>query len=149
MVRKTVMMRFLAIAMLVMIAGCTTAPPKVHHMPETSAVAGCTLIESGLASWYGNEMAIGKKNGEYIFNKTASGETFYPNKISAAHRTLPFGTVVRVMLDKPWGNPNGVDVRINDRGPFVKGRIIDLSWGAAKELNMKDTQPVQVFRCPS
>ena len=55
--------------------------------------------------------------------------------------------MVRVMLDGGKGNPDGVIVRINDRGPFVKGRIIDLAWGAAKTLGMKYTMPVHIYVC--
>lgn len=109
------------------IAGEITDPPK-----------NCTFYQKGLASWYGHELAG---------NHTANGEMFNPDGISAAHRTLPFGTILKVMMDNGKGNPEGVYVRINDRGPFVKGRIIDLSWGAAKKLGMMDTKPVHVFRC--
>ena len=92
-------------------------------------------------------MAIGKRNGEYIFNPTASGEKFVPSAMTAAHRTLPFGTMVRVVLDKKGADPHGIMVRINDRGPFVHGRIIDLSRGASKALGMPNTQPVILYRC--
>jgi rare lipoprotein A len=63
--------------------------------------------------------------------KTASGEVFSPGKLTAAHRTLPFGTMVRVTNLQ---NGRTVIVRINDRGPFTKGRIIDLSPAAARQL---------------
>lgn len=98
----------------------------------------CKLLDTGLASWYGYELAG---------NHTANGEMFAPEGITAAHRTLPFGTIIKVTLDNGKGNPEGVYVRINDRGPFVRGRIIDLSLGAAKKLGMKDTQPVHVYAC--
>lgn len=91
---------------------------------ETAPVKPKKKVERGLASWYGNE---------FHGRLTASGEPFDQNQISAAHRTLPFGTVVRVTnLD----NGRTLDVRINDRGPFVKGRILDLSRAAAAELDM-------------
>jgi rare lipoprotein A len=78
--------------------------------------------ETGMASWYGKKLQ-GKQ--------TANGEVFDMYGLSAAHRTLPLGTVVRVTnLD----NFKSITVRINDRGPFLKNRIIDLSYGAAKEL---------------
>lgn len=64
--------------------------------------------------------------------KTASGEKYYHNKMTAAHRTLPFGTMVKVTN---LTNGKSVIVRVNDRGPFVKGRIIDLSKSAAKKLD--------------
>lgn len=81
---------------------------------------------------------ISKQKGKASFyadkfegRKTASGEKFHQNDFTAAHRSLPFGTWVKVTnLD----NKKAVIVRINDRGPFVKGRIIDLSKSAAKEI---------------
>ncbi|MBN1355204.1 septal ring lytic transglycosylase RlpA family protein [bacterium] len=77
---------------------------------------------TGTASWYGKE---------FHGRKTASGERFNMYDLTAAHRTLPFGTKVRVTnLD----NNRSVVVTINDRGPFVKNRIIDLSYGAARKL---------------
>jgi len=75
-----------------------------------------------LASWYGKE---------FDGLPTASGETFRPEKISAAHRTLPLGTVVDVTNER---NGRTVRVKINDRGPFVAGRIVDLSKAAAAEI---------------
>lgn len=80
--------------------------------------------DKGLASWYGNE---------YHGRTTASGAVFDENAMTAAHKTLPFGTIVRV---KNLKNGRTVDVRITDRGPFVRGRIIDLSKGAARRLDM-------------
>ena len=82
--------------------------------------------ETGIASWYGPG---------FDGNLTANGEVYDMNGISAAHKTLPFGTVVRVVeLD----TGRSIVVRINDRGPFVEGRIIDLSKGAAEELGIID-----------
>jgi rare lipoprotein A len=81
-------------------------------------------LEEGLASWYG---------GQFEGRPTSSGEIFDSAKMTAAHRTLPFGTVVKVMnLD----NGRSTVVTINDRGPFVEGRIIDLTRAAAQELDM-------------
>lgn len=84
----------------------------------------CFSLEEGIASWYG---------GKFHGRKTASGEIFDTNKYTAAHRSLPFGTLVRVtnLL-----NSKVTVVRITDRGPFVAGRIIDLSRIAALELDM-------------
>jgi len=82
--------------------------------------------EVGEASYYGRE-AHGKT--------TASGEKFNMNAYTAAHKTLPFGTKVRVTN---LTNNKSVVVRINDRGPFVAGRIIDLSYAAAKKIKMLD-----------
>ena len=80
--------------------------------------------QRGKASWYGKD---------FHGRKTANGETYNMYAISAAHKTLPFNTWVRV-----YNLENGrrLDVRINDRGPFVRGRIIDLSYGAAKKLGV-------------
>lgn len=88
--------------------------------------------EEGLASWYG-----GKFNGR----KTASGEIFDTNKFTAAHKTLPFGTVVKVINLE---NNKSTIIRINDRGPFIKGRIIDLSRAAAAEIGMLGTGVARV-----
>src|ERR1700675_3879896 len=71
--------------------------------------------------------------------KTASGESFSPGKLTAAHRSLPFGTMVRVTNLR---NGRTVMVRINDRGPFGKGRIIDVTPAAAAQLGFSDLTPV-------
>ncbi len=81
-------------------------------------------LQEGLASWYG-----GKFHGRH----TSSGEVFDTNDKTAAHRSLPFGTIVRVVNLE---NGRFTVVKINDRGPFVEGRIIDLSRAAAQELCM-------------
>jgi rare lipoprotein A len=88
--------------------------------------------ETGIASWYGPG---------FDGNLTANGEVYDMNGISAAHKTLPFGTVVRV-IDLETGR--SIVVRINDRGPFVEGRIIDLSKGAAENLGMVERGIIQV-----
>ena len=80
--------------------------------------------EEGLASWYGEP---------FHGRVTSSGETYDMHKFPAAHRDLPFGTIVRVRNRR---NGKTVDVKINDRGPWVRGRIIDLSYAAAKRLDM-------------
>ena len=87
---------------------------------DTSVVGHVTVT----ASYYGKELAG---------RPTASGEKFNPSGMTAAHRTLPFGTRVRVTHSR---NGRSVIVRINDRGPFVRGRSIDLSRGAARALGM-------------
>lgn len=95
------------------------------------AGSGCKLlpwgggnVQTGKASWYG---------GEYHGRATASGETFDQWAMTAAHRDLAFNTVVLV---KNLNNGKTAKVRINDRGPFVRGRIIDLSRGAAEKVDM-------------
>ena len=93
-----------------------------------------TFVQSGVASWYGRE-----EQGK----PTANGETFDRNKLTAASRHLPFNSIVHVTNEK---NGRSVDVRINDRGPFVKGRVLDLSEAAADHLDMKTsgTAPVKI-----
>lgn len=92
-------------------------------------VTGCTasrgsIVDSGVASWYGPGF-----HGQ----ATANGETYNQNELTAAHRTLPFNTIVRVVnLD----NGKSVTVRINDRGPYANNRVIDLSYAAAREIDM-------------
>ncbi|UCS93753.1 septal ring lytic transglycosylase RlpA family protein [Echinicola marina] len=80
--------------------------------------------EKGLASYYANK---------FDGRKTASGERYHHSKLTAAHRSLPFGTMVTV---ENLRNGKTVKVRINDRGPFVSGRVIDLSKKAAKRIDM-------------
>jgi rare lipoprotein A len=79
---------------------------------------------SGVCSYYGKE---------FEGRKTASGEIYRGNKFTAAHPTLPFGTIIQVENRK---NNKKVVVRINDRGPFLKGRILDVSLAAAKDLDL-------------
>jgi len=81
--------------------------------------------QTGMASWYGKE-----EHGKL----TADGETFDRHKLTAAHRKLPFNTVLRVTNRE---NGRAVEVRVNDRGPYVKNRVLDLSEAAAKALDMK------------
>ena len=78
---------------------------------------------------------------KYHGRKTASGETFNMNALTCAHKTLPFGTVLRVTN---LSNNKSVDVRVNDRGPFVKGREIDVSKAAAQKLDMIKTGTARV-----
>lgn len=94
----------------------------------TGAVAPAAA-QSGTASWYGSG------------HRTANGERFNPNGLTAAHRTLPFGT--RVQVQNPRTG-RSIIVRINDRGPFIRGRIIDLSRGSARALGMGGTSWVSL-----
>ncbi len=108
-----------------LIAGCATnryQPPKPSDTVR------------GMASWYGKD---------FHGKRTANGEIYDMYGISAAHKELPLGTVVDVThLD----NGRKVRVRINDRGPFIRGRILDLSYGAAQKLNMvgEGVAPVEI-----
>jgi rare lipoprotein A len=85
------------------------------------ATSGSTHSFSGMASFYGNESG----------SKTASGQRFNQNALTAAHRTLPFGTKLRVTHGS-----RSVVVTVNDRGPFVHGRVLDLSTAAAREVGL-------------
>jgi rare lipoprotein A len=105
----------LLVLMFVSFAPVRAMAPTRHHAGET---------ESGMASWYGADQG----------HQTASGERFDPDALTAATRHLPFGTVVRVTNTL---NGRSVDVRINDRGPWSHGRIIDVSSAAADVLDMK------------
>jgi len=112
--------------MLVVMASCSPAPrytsavqPWVGSSPES-----LRRVQEGVASFYGED---------FHGRKTANGEIYDMHAMSAAHRALPYNTRVLVTnLD----NGKKVEVRINDRGPFVKGRIIDLSYGAARKIGM-------------
>jgi rare lipoprotein A len=88
--------------------------------------------EKGIASWYGHP---------YHGRPTASGEIYNMHEMTAAHRTLPFGTRVKV---HDLENGHDVTVRINDRGPFVEGRIIDLSYVAAQAMHMPSLAQVRL-----
>ena len=83
-------------------------------------------VETGKASWYGKQ---------FLGRKTASGERFVKNKLTAAHKTLPLGTVVKVTNTT---TNEEVTVRINDRGPYIHGRILDLSPMAAQRIGIID-----------
>jgi len=95
-----------------------------------TATAPLARAETGIASVYGH------RGG-----KTANGEHVSPGALTAAHRTLPFGTHVRVVNKK---NGRSVTVRINDRGPFIRGRVIDLTPAAARHLGFSGLAPVTV-----
>ncbi len=105
-------------------------PAKLPH--QIAAKVQNTF--KGVASYYGYD---------FSGNKTATGERFNPNGMTAAHRSLPFGTRVRVTNTR---NGRSVVVRINDRGPYIRGRVIDLSLGAARILGMMSSgiAPVRI-----
>ena len=111
----------LATALMLILAGCVSAPEPPPVKVSAPVPRGDL---QGVASWYGNP---------YHGRKTSNGEIYNMHGVTAAHRTLPFNSRVRVeRLD----NGSFVEGRINDRGPFVKGRVIDLSRGAADRLGM-------------
>jgi rare lipoprotein A len=107
--------------LIVLATGCASTP-RTGKQPISGM--GLKSASVGIASYYANK---------YHGKKTASGERYNMHALTAAHRTLPFGSNVRITnLD----NDRSVTVRINDRGPFVGGRIIDVSLEAARRLQM-------------
>jgi rare lipoprotein A len=117
-----------------MVMAVSSLKKTVFASALIACVAGVpftALAQSGIASTYGAESG----------NHTASGEHFNPGALTAAHRTLPFGTMVRV-TNRSSGR--SVVVRINDRGPFVHGRIIDLTPAAARALGFSGLANVEV-----
>ncbi|MFP4458556.1 MAG: septal ring lytic transglycosylase RlpA family protein [Candidatus Zixiibacteriota bacterium] len=124
---KTVLRNKIIISILlifvIFFAGCSAYPRFYSRRMKGDLM----LYQIGVASYYADE---------FHGKKTSCGEVFDMNELTAAHRTLPFQTNVKVTN---YLNGESVIVRINDRGPFVKGRIIDLSKSAAKEINMIST----------
>jgi len=119
-------------ALLVLLLLFTMVGCGSMHTGAVQATSSASIILHGKASWYGEA---------FHGRPTASGEPYDMHAPTAAHKTLPFGTRVRVTnLD----NGKQTVVRINDRGPFVKGRIIDLSYGAAKKIQMLQAGVVRV-----
>ena len=98
--------------------------PAALAEPAPPAQAAGDDLGSGMASYYGSELAG---------RRTASGERFDPGLLTAAHRTLPFGSMVRVTNTRTG---KSVVVRINDRGPFTRGRVIDVSRAAASQIGL-------------
>jgi rare lipoprotein A len=111
-----------ALVLTVAVAGCARKKQVRAVAPSPVPTAGWS--ETGVASWYGHP---------YHGRQAASGEIYDMEKLTAAHRTLPFHTWVLV---EDLDNGKSVEVRINDRGPFVDGRIIDLSHAAARDIQM-------------
>ena len=125
MTRARALLGFLAMltAMAGLIAGC--AGPQAHVEPPN-------WREQGLASWYG---------ADFHGRRTANGERYNMYAMTAAHKTLPLGTQL-VVIDKKTGRR--IRVRVNDRGPFVAGRIVDLSLAAARALGSAEAGVVPV-----
>lgn len=106
--------------MLSFLAGCSSPAPKPVYFPGYPI----GYVERGTASWYGPG---------FHGNKTANGEQYDMHKLTAAHRTLPLGSIAVV---RSFTTGKEVTVRINDRGPFAKGRVMDLSYAGARTLGM-------------
>jgi rare lipoprotein A len=117
-------------------APAVTAGPSQAPPPAMAVQTGCTpnFALSGMASWYGDAFQM---------KATASGEPFDMDKLTAAHRWLPLNTVVRVTNLR---NGRSVVLRINDRGPYVGGRVLDVSRYAAQQLGMtkRGVAPVRI-----
>src|SRR2546425_10922641 len=105
-------------------AALTGCAHRKHAATAPPAAPAPGATETGIASWYGHP---------YHGRPAANGEIYDMDKMTAAHRTLPFGTWARVTN---LGNDKTVDVRIIDRGPFIDGRIIDLSHAAARAIDL-------------
>lgn len=112
------------------VAPAAPAPVAPSDLPLSAQVA--TMLDTGMASYYGRELAG---------NRTASGEAFDPTDLTAAHRTLPFGTRLRVTNQRTG---QSVVVRVNDRGPYARGRVLDLSQAAAEQIGMVRTGSARV-----
>jgi len=123
-------------AVVLMVFCALLSACSANRRPETRPnSAGAKPIERGTASWYGLK---------FHGRRTASGQRFDMNELTAAHPSLPFGTLLEVRNVR---NGKSVIVRVNDRGPFSKSRILDLSFGAAREIGLvlSGTAPVELF----
>jgi rare lipoprotein A len=116
----------------VLLSACASPPPPPPPPVQSPPPAPNPYVELGQASWYGPS---------HQGRRTASGERFDMNAMTAAHRTLPFDTIVIVTNLQ---NQRSVRVRINDRGPYVRGRILDLSAAAARSLGIRTDGVAQV-----
>jgi len=121
------------VACTLLLAGCAAMATV-----EPARDGRARFVEEGLATWYG---------GRHHGGPTASGERFDMHAMTAAHKRLPFGTRVRVENRR---NGRSVEVRINDRGPYGRGRIIDVSLAAARLLGMVEdgVVPVRIVALP-
>jgi rare lipoprotein A len=137
--KNTVLFGMVLIIFMSFGCGSKKSSRGYRHSDELKNVDGYT--QTGLASWYGD-----KEHG----NLAASGERFSKYDYTAAHKSLPFGTIVRVTNLE---NGKDVVVNINDRGPFIRGRIIDLSYSSAKSIDLVRTGvakvKVEVISSPS
>jgi rare lipoprotein A len=121
----------LALASLFIVTAAASSPSSADASPSKKSAP---QTQSGKASWYGPG---------FHGKRTASGERFDTNDLTAAHRTLPFGTRVRV-VNKSTGR--SVVVRINDRGPYAHGRVIDLSRASAQAIGIAGVGSVEVVQ---
>jgi rare lipoprotein A len=127
---KNILTRASAMMPLLFVAACNTTAandPSVTGSISQSGIETGAVFQRGTASWYGPGL-----HGR----RTASGETFNSSDMTAAHRSLPFGTRLRVVNEE---NGRSVVVRVNDRGPFARQRVIDLARGPAQALGLTAT----------
>ncbi|HEX9819559.1 MAG TPA: septal ring lytic transglycosylase RlpA family protein [Methylomirabilota bacterium] len=117
----------LGVLLLLGVEGCSTATSTRARTPFSPG-----LTQTGRASWYGQP-----HHGRI----TASGERFDMHALTAAHPTLPFGTRLRVVN---LSNDREIEVRVNDRGPWIRGRILDLSYAAARALHAVEAGVIPV-----
>jgi rare lipoprotein A len=155
--RRTLAHRIPSLTALLLAAGCSTLPepgsgptrmplpapvipPIVAPVPAPRAPVPApqppVAVQTGIASWYGKP---------FHGRRTASGEVFNMHAMTAAHRTMPLPSYARV---RNPANGREVIVRVNDRGPYKPGRIIDLSYAAAKRLGIEGIAPVEVTVLP-
>jgi len=123
----------LAALLVLCSCGLVSRPVYLYVPGRTTELVVLGFAQRGVASFYAEA---------FHGRTTANGETFDMNAMTCAHRTLPFGTMLQVTnLD----NDRDVTVRVNDRGPYVSGRIIDLSKGAARSLDMIESGTANVL----
>jgi rare lipoprotein A len=122
-----------ALAACSQVSELVSEPADVRASEALTDESSATFLQRGTASWYGGQRWHGRR--------TASGERFNRQALTAAHKTLPFGTRVRLVN---LTNGRAVTVRINDRGPFTLHSIIDLSEAAAESLGMRQTGRARV-----
>jgi len=129
-------------ATAVLLTACSTAPRYVARRPVKGSPGEFTFDEQiGMASYYADE---------FHGRSTSSGQIFDMNALTAAHRTLPLGTIVKVTNIE---NGHDVELIVNDRGPFLKGRIIDLSKAAAEKIGLVEKGTalvrIEIVRLPT
>jgi rare lipoprotein A len=123
---KNIIARAALLVPMIFVAACNTTQTASTDALTTGSIGTGRPIGSGHASWYGPG---------FQGRRTASGERFSASAMTAAHRSLPFGTRIRVVHEETG---RSVIVRINDRGPFHRGRVIDLARGPAQALGITD-----------
>lgn len=133
------MKKILILIVMITLSSCSSAirftseNDMINNSGDSSSKKQTNVNNSNIKIGYSFKGKASFYADKYDGRKTASGEVFKQSELTAAHKTLPFGTLCKVTNLK---NNKSVIVKINDRGPFVKDRVIDLSYAAAKELDM-------------